>query len=211
MDPANWQTYLVTQESRSADRETTEVVDAAIAGGVGAVQLREKHTPVRERLELGRTVRERTAEAGVPLIVNDRADLAAAIGADGVHLGQSDLPVTAARELLGPDALVGCSAATVTEARTAVADGADYLGVGSVYRTDSKAVPDEEQGIGTDRVGAIADAVSVPVIGIGGITPANAGTVTAAGATGVAVMSAITAAEDPRAATVALRERVADA
>ncbi|MEF8812702.1 MAG: thiamine phosphate synthase [Halovenus sp.] len=211
MDPANWRTYLVTQESRSTGRPTTEIVDAAIAGGIDAVQLREKHTSVRERYELGRRVREQTAEAGVPLIVNDRVDLAAVIDADGVHLGQSDLPVTAARDLLGPDALVGCSAATVTEARTAVADGADYLGVGSVYPTDSKAVPDEEQGIGTDRVGAIADAVPVPVIGIGGITPANAGAVTAAGAAGVAVMSAITAAEGPRAATAALREAVADA
>jgi len=210
MDPATWRTYLVTQESHSAGRETTDIVDAAIAGGIDAVQLREKGTPIRERYELGRRVRERTAEADVPLVVNDRADLAAAIDADGVHLGQSDLPGRAARDLLGPDALVGCSAATVAEAEAAVAEGADYLGVGAVYPTDSKTVPDEKQGIGTDRVGAIADAVPVPVIGIGGITPTNAGAVTAAGAAGVAVVSAITAAEDPREATATLREAVGD-
>jgi len=210
MDPANWRTYLVTQESRSAGRPTTAVVAAAIDGGIDAIQLREKGTPARERYELGRVVRERTAEAGVALIVNDRADIAAAIDADGVHLGQSDLPVPAARDLLGPGALIGCSAATVPEAEAAAADGADYLGVGAVYPTGTKTVPDEEQGIGTDRIRAVADAVSIPVIGIGGITPENAGAVTAAGAAGVAVVSAITAAEDPQAATAGLREAVGD-
>ncbi|WP_254767866.1 thiamine phosphate synthase [Salinilacihabitans rarus] len=203
-DPATWRTYLVTQASLSAGRSTPEVVRAAIEGGIDVVQLREKGTDARRRYELGRELRERTAAAGVDLIVNDRVDLAEAVDADGVHLGQSDLPVHVARDLLGPDAVVGCSAATVAAAERAVADGADYLGVGAVYGTDSKDVEEGTDGIGTERVAAIAEAVPVPVVGIGGITAENAGAVVEAGATGVAVISEITAAADPTAATAAL-------
>ncbi|WP_255168614.1 thiamine phosphate synthase [Natrononativus amylolyticus] len=208
MNRPGWRTYLVTQASRSEGRSTPEVVRAAIAGGVDAVQLREKGTAARSRYELGCELRELTAAAGVDLLVNDRADLARAIGADGVHLGQSDLPVAAARELLEPDAIVGCSASTVPEARKAEADGASYLGVGAVYGTSSKSVAAKKDGVGTDRIAAIADAVSIPVIGIGGITVENAAPVVEAGAAGVAVISELTAADDPKAATAALQEAV---
>ncbi|VTT85912.1 Thiamin-phosphate pyrophosphorylase [Halorubrum sp. DM2] len=210
MNTNEWQTYLVTAASRSAGRTTPEVVAAAIDGGIDAVQLRDKGTSARERYETGLRLRELTAEAGVPLIVNDRVDLAAAVDADGVHLGQSDLPVSVARERLGGEAVVGVSASTVDEAREAEAAGADYLGVGAVYGTDSKDVPDEQNGIGTGRVAAVADAVEIPVIGIGGIDASNAGPVVDAGATGVAALSAITAAVDPTEATAALGEAVAD-
>jgi len=205
-----WQTYLVTAASRSAGRTTPEVVAAAIDGGIDVVQLRDKDASARERYETGTRLRELTAEAGVPLIVNDRVDLAAAVDADGVHLGQSDLPVAVARERLGESAVVGVSASTVEQAREAEAAGADYLGVGAVYATGSKDVPDERNGIGTDRIAAVADAVDIPVIGIGGIDASNADRVVDAGATGVAVLSAITAAEDPAEATAALGEAVAD-
>ncbi|AGB16120.1 thiamine-phosphate pyrophosphorylase [Halovivax ruber XH-70] len=208
--PSNWETYLVTQASISGDRSTPEVVSAAIEGGIDVVQLREKDTTARSRYELGRALRERTAAADVPLIVNDRIDLAMAIDADGVHLGQSDLPVAVARELLGEDAIVGCSAWRVDDARAAERDGADYLGTGAVYGTSSKDVDEAKDGIGPDGVAAVADAVSIPVIGIGGITPANAADVVEAGATGVAVISAITAADDPAAATQQLGEVVAN-
>ncbi|WP_148680645.1 thiamine phosphate synthase [Halovivax ruber] len=210
MTPSNWETYLVTQASISGDRSTPEVVSAAIEGGIDVVQLREKDTTARSRYELGRALRERTAAADVPLIVNDRIDLAMAIDADGVHLGQSDLPVAVARELLGEDAIVGCSAWRVDDARAAERDGADYLGTGAVYGTSSKDVDEAKDGIGPDGVAAVADAVSIPVIGIGGITPANAADVVEAGATGVAVISAITAADDPAAATQQLGEVVAN-
>jgi len=210
MDPSQWRVYLVTQESLSAGRSTPAIVEAAIAGGVDAVQLREKGASARDRYELGLRLREHTADAGIDLIVNDRADIAAAIGADGVHVGGSDLPVDAAREVVGPDAVVGRSASTVAEAEAAADAGADYLGVGAVYATSSKDVPDGEAGIGTDRVAAIADAVEIPVVGIGGIDAERAGDVAAAGAAGVAVISAITAADDPEAATRALREAVTD-
>ncbi len=208
MNPTEWRTYLVTQASRSAGRDTEAVVEAALAGGVDAVQLREKDVPDAERYEIGRRLRELTADAGVPLIVNDRVDIAAAVGADGVHLGQSDLPIEVARERLGEAAVVGRSASTVEQARAAEEAGADYLGVGAVYGTESKAVPDSRDGIGTERVRELAEAVEVPVIGIGGITADNAAPVAEAGATGVAAISSITAADDPAAATAALREAV---
>ncbi|THE66588.1 thiamine phosphate synthase [Salinadaptatus halalkaliphilus] len=204
----HWQTYLVTQASISAGRSTLEIVREAIAGGIDVVQLREKETDTRWRYELGLELRELTAEAGVDLIVNDRVDIAEAIDADGVHVGQTDLPVAVARELLGPDAIVGCSASTLEEARAAEADGADYLGVGTIYGTSSKDVEAYKDGVGPERVADIADAVSIPVVGIGGVTADNAAPVVDAGAVGVAVVSEITAADDPRAATEALAEAV---
>ncbi|WP_144922868.1 thiamine phosphate synthase [Halorubrum salsamenti] len=210
MNPSDWRAYLVTQESRSAGRETAEIVEAALDGGVDAVQIREKGRSARERYDLGRRLRGLTADADVPLIVNDRVDLAAAVDADGVHLGQSDLPVAVARDRLGDEAFVGVSASTVSEARAAADAGADYLGVGAVYGTDTKDVPAETNGVGPERVAAIADAVDLPVIGIGGIDADNAGAVAEAGAAGVAVVSAITAAGDPRAAAAEIREVIGD-
>ena len=210
MNTTEWRTYLVTAASRSAGRSTPEVVAAALDGGVDVVQLRDKGVSDRERYETGLRLRELTAEAGVPLLVNDRIDLAAAIDADGVHLGQTDLPVSVARERLGQSAVVGVSASTVEQAREAEAAGADYLGVGAVYGTDSKDVSGDRDGIGTERIAAVADAVDLPVIGIGGVDANNAAPVVEAGATGVAVLSAITAASDPAAATEALRAAVAE-
>ena len=210
MNINEWRTYLVTAASRSAGRTTSEVVAAALDGGVDVVQLRDKAASARERYETGIRLRELTAEAGVPLIVNDRIDLAAAVDADGVHLGQTDLPVAVARERLGESAVVGASASTVEGARAAEAAGADYLGVGAVYGTDSKDVSGDRDGIGVERVAAVADAASIPVIGIGGIDAGNAAPVVEAGATGVAALSAITAVEDPEAAAAALRDAVAE-
>ncbi|WP_225333086.1 thiamine phosphate synthase [Halomicrobium urmianum] len=208
----DWSVYLVTQESRSRDRTTLEVVRAAVDGGVGVVQLREKDLPARRRYELGTEVREITREAGVPLIVNDRVDLAQALSADGVHLGDDDLPVDVAREILGEDAIVGRSVSFVDDARAAEAAGADYLGVGAIYATGSKDdIPDDEYAVGPERVAAIAEVVSVPIVGIGGITPDNAAPVVEAGADGVAVISAVTDADDPEATTRDLHEAVQDA
>lgn len=201
-------TYLVTQEPQSNDRGTATVVREAIAGGIDAVQLREKHAPAIERYELGQQLRAMTNEAGIPLIVNDRVDLAVALDADGVHLGDDDLPVTAAREQLGEDAIIGRSVSTPAAARQAEATGADYLGVGAVFGTQTKETRESETKIGVDAVSAIVDAVSIPVVGIGGVTADNAKRVAAAGADGVAVVTAITEADDPAATTRALRESV---
>jgi len=202
-------TYLVTQESLSAGRSTEAIVEAAIEGGVDVVQLREKDTTARERYHLGVALRGATREAGIPLVVNDRVGVAAAIDADGVHLGDDDLPVAAARDVLGEGAIVGRSVSFVDDAIEAEQAGADYLGVGAVYATGAKDdIDDEEYAIGLDRVDAIADAVDIPIVGIGGITADNADDVAAAGADGVAVITAITDADDPAAATRDLRAAV---
>lgn len=197
--------YLVTQGDLSAGRSTPEIVSAAIDGGVDIVQLREKDRPARERYRLGRELRELTAEAGVPLIVNDRVDIARAIDADGVHLGDADLPVDVARNQLGPDAIVGRSVSTPSEARAAAEAGADYLGAGTVFETSSK---DTDPAIGIDGLAAVCAATDRPAVGIGGIDAENASRVVDAGAAGVAVISAITTAEDPRDATERLSSAV---
>ncbi len=209
MDPDQWQTYLVTQQTLSEGRSTVEIVEKAIDGGIDAVQLREKEMSAKDRYELGQTLRELTAEAGVALIVNDRVDLACAIDADGVHLGQSDLPISVAREQLGDEATIGVSVSTVSEARLAAITGADYLGVGAIYGTTSKPqAPTAEDGLGLEALSDIVQTVRIPVTAIGGISPENAAEPIEAGASSVAVISAITAADDPAAAADDLRNAV---
>lgn len=193
--------YLITQENLSPERSTVEVVEAAIQGGVDAVQLREKDRSARDRYDLGRRLRTVTRAADVPLIVNDRIDIAAAIDADGVHLGDDDLPIEVARQQLGEDAIVGRSVSTPAAARDAERAGADYLGVGSVYRSTSKDTDPAETGIGPAGIADVRTATDLPIVGIGGVTPDNATEVVAAGADGVAVISAITTADDPADAT----------
>lgn len=197
----NFGVYLVTDAGLSADRSTVEIVEAAIEGGVDIVQLREKAASARTRHDMGLELRALTRDANVPLIVNDRIDLADAIDADGVHLGDDDLPIAAAREQLGEDAFIGRSVSTPTAAREAERNGADYLGVGAVYDTTSKKTTPDQSQIGLDRLRAVREATDLPFVGIGGITPENAADVVSAGADGVAVISAITAADDPEAAT----------
>ena len=208
----DWDVYLVTQETLSEDRSTLEIVEAAVDGGVDVVQLREKDLSARKRYHVGRKIREITREAGVPLIVNDRIDLARAVDADGVHLGDDDLPVAVAREQLGQTALIGRSVSFVEDARRAEKAGADYLGVGAIYATGSKAdIDDEEYEIGPERVADIADAVDIPIVGIGGVTAETAAPVVEAGADGIAVITEITRATEPEAATNELSEVVASA
>lgn len=205
---ANYETYLVTQGDLSDGRTTEQIVESALAGGIDIVQVREKDRGVRSQLEIATRLREPTAEAGVPLIVNDRVDVAVAADADGVHLGDDDIPVEVAREQLGDDAIIGRSVSTVEAAKAAEQAGADYLGVGAIYRTGSKDVDDDEHDIGLEVVEAVAEAVDIPFVGIGGITADRATEVVAAGADGVAVISAITQAADPERATRELAEAV---
>lgn len=177
------------------DATAVQRTRAALAAGAPLVQLRSKDIPDRQRMRLGDGLRELTREAGATLIVNDRVDISLATGADGVHVGDDDLPVQMARRLMGPDAIVGATCRTPDAARDAESAGANYLGVGPAYTTTSKpGLPDP---IGTAGIAAVAAVVSVPVIAIAGITVARVAELLDAGAWGVAVMSAVYSATDP--------------
>lgn len=186
--------YVVTSSELSRGRDTLEVVQAALAGGATIIQLREKHWPARKLVEVGKEIRKLTLKAGAGFIVNDRLDIALALEADGVHVGQEDLPVNVARSLLGPGKILGVSVGSVEEAIEAVAQGADYLGVGSIFATTSKA--DAGPPVGVELIRRIKEKVNVPIVGIGGITLSNAAQVIEAGADGVAVISAVVSADD---------------
>jgi thiamine-phosphate diphosphorylase len=161
--------------------------------------------PLAELLPLAQRLARRCREAGALFIVNDRADLALAAGADGLHVGQDDLPARRARQILRPGMILGVSTHDPEQARRAVADGADYVAVGSVYPTTTKA---RFQLVGSELIRRVRSDVPVPLVGIGGITADNAGAVLAAGADAVAVISALCAARDPKAATQAFLERL---
>lgn len=202
----DWSVYVITDRRIAGGRSILDVVRAAIQGGATVVQLREKTTTTREMVELGQALHEITHQTGVPLIVNDRLDVALAIDAEGVHVGHDDMPVALARQLIGPDRILGMSPETLAEARHAERDGADYLGVGDVYGTPTK--PDAGTPIGVEGLAGVIRAVSIPVVAVGGITLDNAGSVIEAGAAGVAVISVIVGAPDPEAAARRLREIV---
>jgi thiamine-phosphate pyrophosphorylase len=198
--------YVLTDPDLTAGRPLLDVVRAALAGGAGAVQLRDKRLPARDLCALGRALAALCAEHGALFVVNDRLDVALACGAAGVHLGQDDLPAAAARALAGPDFVVGVSASTPEEALEAARAGADYLGTGAVYATATK--PDAGAPIGVRGLRRVVESVPLPVVAIGGITAANAAEAVAAGAAGVAVVSAVMAAPDPGAAVAELRRAV---
>ena len=162
------------------------------------IQLREKEWPSGQLLPLAERLRDRCRRAGATFIVNDRVDLAVAVGADGVHLGQDDLPPRAARALLRPGMVLGRSTHSVGQAREAQADGADYIAVGSMFPTRTK--PDFQL-VGPELIRAIRPETRSPLVGIGGVTRENVAEVIRAGADGVAVISAVCGAPDPAAAT----------
>ena len=198
--------YLVTEESLSDGRTTEAVVDAALEAGVRVVQVREKGGHVRRALAIGEAVRRLTAAAGAMLIVNDRVDLALAIGADGVHVGQDDLPLAVVRTMVGPDAVIGLSITASDQLDADDARACDYLGVGSIYPTGSKG---DAALTGLSLLGQARASSSLPIVAIGGISVANAAEVVAAGADSVAVISAISGAQDPGGAARQLAEAVA--
>ncbi len=202
--PIDWSVYLVTDRRTRPGRTILDVVRAAVQGGAGAVQLREKDGPARETVELGRAVLEITRPAGIPLIVNDRVDLALVLDAEGVHVGQNDLPAPEVRRLIGPDRWLGVSVTTIEQTRKALADGADYLGAGDVFGTASKS--DAGEPIGLDGLREIVALAHVPVVAIGGVTLGNTPSVIRTGAAGVAVISAVFGADDPEQATRSLLE-----
>jgi len=188
--------YLVADADYAAGRDLPGLVEAAVDGGVTVVQLRAKSLDEGSFIELGRVLATRLAARGVPLLVNDRVEAARACGAAGVHLGQDDRPVAEARRILGPRATIGVSVNTVDETRRAERQGADYVGAGPAYATATKST--DLAVLGPSGVGFIARATRLPVVAIGGIGPGNAGEIAAAGARGIAVVSAILGAPDAR-------------
>lgn len=202
-DPSILRLYLVTDRRMRPARSLSELVRQAAAGGVTCVQLREKEAEGAEFLRLGFEVADALAGSGVPLIVNDRIDVAAAVPCAGVHLGQKDLPIEVARRILGPDKTVGLSVNTVEEALDAERRGADYLGAGPAFPTGTKL--DTEPELGPEGLRRIVQAVKIPVVAIGGIHEATIGRLAGLGLAGVAVVSAVCAAPDPRAAAASLR------
>jgi thiamine-phosphate pyrophosphorylase len=197
--------YLVLGGAPNRYGQTaTEIAEAALRGGITMLQWREKKAPLAEVLETGRAIRDLCHTYRVPFIVNDRIDVAMLLGADGVHLGQEDIPLGEARKLLGDQAIIGISTGTFAEAQAAQAGGADYVGVGAIFATATKA--DAGEPIGTDLLTAIAQHLALPQVGIGGIQETNAASVYAAGADGIAVVSAITETTDVFAATRRLQQ-----
>ncbi|MCS7172615.1 MAG: thiamine phosphate synthase [Armatimonadetes bacterium] len=206
--PLDLRLYVIT-DATFRGRTHEEVASAALRGGATVLQFREKRATTRQLYETARRLRELCRSWGVPFIVNDRLDIALAVDADGVHVGPDDLPVGVVRGILGPHRIVGASAGNVEEALRAQEEGASYLGVGSVYATGTK--PDAGAPIGPEALGEIARAARIPVVGIGGITLDRIPEVIRAGAAGVAVISAVAAAEDMWEATRALRRAVDEA
>lgn len=199
----DWTLYVITDAKLSRGRPHVEVIRAAIRGGATIVQYREKEGTTRQLLQEAQALRELTRAAGIPFIVNDRVDIALAVDADGVHVGQDDLPARIARRLMGPGKIIGVSASNLQEALEAEAEGADYIGAGPVFATPTK--PDAAPPIGLEGLAEICRRVSIPVVAIGGIHEGNAGSVIEAGAAGVAVVSAIVAAPDVEHAARRLR------
>jgi thiamine-phosphate pyrophosphorylase len=194
---------VITDADLAAPRRLVDVVRAAVAAGAPAIQLRDKHATPRALAEQAYALLPIVRQHGARLFINDRLDVAMAVAADGVHLGPDDIPVAAARRVAPPELLIGYSADDTVEARQAERDGASYIGCGAVFGTTTKKEVGDEQ-IGTRRLDEVARAVTIPVVGIGGITVANIGEISATAASGAAVVGAVMAATAPGEAVAAL-------
>jgi len=196
--------YLVTDSGMVGDKDLIEEVKKAVEGGVTLVQLREKEICTRDFYHLALRMKDMLSGMNIPLLINDNVDIALAVDADGVHLGDEDLPVDIARDLLGLEKIIGKSVSTADDAERAEKLGADYLGLGPVYPTATKEGADF--GLDAATIKSVVDAVSIPVVGIGGIDAENIGQVAKHPFSGVAVVSAIMAQNDPKSAARQLRQ-----
>ena len=187
--------YLVTDRKAVGDKDFYKSVEEALEGGVSIIQLREKNISTLEFYKVAMDVKVIVNKYNVPLIINDRIDIAQAIDADGVHLGQEDLPLGLARKILGPDKIIGISARTIEDAKRAEKEGADYLGVGAMFTTNTK---DNTVRITVDRLKEIKSSVNIPLVAIGGINQSNINELKDGKMDGVAVVSAILSHAKPR-------------
>ena len=204
--PFDISVYLITDRALSGARGVLDTVEAAIAGGATMVQLRDPEAKTRALVEEARAIHALTRSAGVPFIVNDRVDVALAASADGVHVGQADMTVADVRALIGPESILGLSITSEADLDVSDLRGVDYLGVGPVFQTSTK--PDAAPPINVGGLEAIVARTKVPIVAIGGLHAGNAADAIAAGAHGIAVVSAICAAPDAEAATRELAEIV---
>ncbi len=203
MSNANsWRLYVIVDAAACGTRDPAEVAEQAIRGGADVIQLRDKRASTKALLEHARRLLPITQAARIPLIINDRVDVAISSGADGVHLGQDDLSINEARTRLGPGRLIGQSTHELAQAIRADLNGADYLALGPIYATPTK--PDAKS-VGLKLINEVKRRVSIPIVCIGGIDQATAPEVVRAGAACVAVVRAVCAAPDPAAASRALR------
>jgi thiamine-phosphate pyrophosphorylase len=198
--------YLVTDTTIQQRFTHEDLAGRAIRGGVDVIQLRDKITPDRELLEIARTVVRLCLDSGVISIINNRADIALIAGADGVHLGQNDMPLPTARELMGDDKIIGGTASTLEEALEVERQGADYVGFGHIFETTTKNKDYPPRGL--EVLQEVTKALSIPVVAIGGINAENIGSVMEAGAAAAALSSAVCAADDPCKAAKALKQKV---
>ena len=203
LNPDALRLYLVTDQSLMRGRPLADVVAAAVQGGVSCVQLREKNLGSRDFLAQALMLKKLLAPQRVPLVINDRIDIALACGAEGVHLGQSDLPVAQARQLLPPQVFIGWSVETMSDVLQSATLPLDYLGVSPVFATPTKT--DTGTAWGLEGLALVRAATALPLVAIGGMHAGNARQVLRAGADGLAVVSALCAADDPQAAAAGLR------
>ena len=203
LNPNALRLYLVTDQALMRGRPLADVVAAAVQGGVSCVQLREKHLGSREFLAQALILKALLAPQGIPLVINDRIDIALACGADGVHLGQNDLPADEARKLLPPEVFLGWSVESIDDVQQSAALPVDYLGVSPIFSTPTKT--DTKDPWGLEGLAVVRAATPLPLVAIGGIHAGNAREVLRAGADGLAVVSALCAADDPRTAAATLR------
>ena len=186
--------YLVTDKSEDVEK-FLNTIEEAIKGGTTVVQIREKTAATLDFYNLALKVKEITTKYNVPLIINDRVDVALAIDADGVHVGQSDMPCDVTRRLIGENKILGVSAATIEEAQKAQKDGADYIGTGAVFPTQTK---DDAPSVTKQELKEIVDSIDIPVVAIGGITLENAHELVDTGISGLSVVSAIMSSDNPK-------------
>ncbi|MBR4342195.1 MAG: thiamine phosphate synthase [Lachnospiraceae bacterium] len=207
MKDFNTRLYFITDSTPYDKDEFLCRVKAVLDGGVTLVQLREKERTTREYLDLAKSVHELTKKYNVPLIIDDRLDVAMAIDAEGVHLGQSDLPIETARKIFGPDKIIGATAKTVEQAKEAYEQGADYLGVGAIYPTTTKV---KTILTSTDMLDKICHAVPIPANAIGGLNKDNIDVLKGIPIAGICVVSAIMKADDPKLAAQELSAAIRD-
>jgi thiamine-phosphate pyrophosphorylase len=204
MKSIDYTLYLVTDNKNDkSDKEFLDIIEKSIEGGVNLVQIREKSSDTKDFYNLALKVKKITSKYDVPLIINDRIDIAIAIDADGVHVGQSDMPCSVTRKIIGSDKILGVSAATIEEAKKAEIDGADYIGSGAVFPTATK---DDAPRITKEYLKKVTESISIPTVAIGGINLDNIKDLENTGIKGISVVSAIMESKDPKKSSMKLKK-----